>query len=54
MLRSQALAALQCRGSGFRRSGRTFAVVGAAVANWRVTALDFVVDPAKLARVTIP
>jgi hypothetical protein len=54
MLRSQALAPRQCRGSGLRRSGRTFAVVGAAVASWRVTALDCEVDPAKLARVTIP
>ncbi|HEX3264830.1 MAG TPA: hypothetical protein VHR16_04110 [Candidatus Limnocylindrales bacterium] len=50
MLRFQALAALQRRGSGLRRSGRTFAVVGAAVANWGVTALD----SWSLARVTIP
>ena len=34
--------------------GRPFAVVGFTVANGRITALDFVVDPAKLARVTIP
>ena len=36
------------------RPGRPFAVVGITVANGRVTALDFVVDPAKLARITIP
>jgi RNA polymerase sigma-70 factor (ECF subfamily) len=36
------------------RPGRPFAVVGVTVANGRITALDFVVDPAKLARITIP
>lgn len=36
------------------RPGRPFAVVGITVANGRITALDFVVDPAKLARITIP
>jgi RNA polymerase sigma-70 factor, ECF subfamily len=36
------------------RPGRPFAVVGVTVANGRITALDFVADPAKLARVTIP
>jgi RNA polymerase sigma factor (sigma-70 family) len=36
------------------RPGRPFAVLGFTVANGRITALDFVVDPAKLARVTIP
>jgi RNA polymerase sigma factor (sigma-70 family) len=35
------------------RPGRPFAVVAVTVANGRITALDFVVDPAKLARVTI-
>jgi RNA polymerase sigma factor (sigma-70 family) len=35
------------------RPGRPFAVVGFTVANGRITALDFVLDPAKLARVTI-
>jgi RNA polymerase sigma factor (sigma-70 family) len=35
------------------RAGRPFAVVGVTVANGLITALDFVVDPAKLARVTI-
>jgi RNA polymerase sigma factor (sigma-70 family) len=35
------------------RPGRPFAVVGFSVANGRITALDFVLDPAKLARVTI-
>ena len=35
------------------RPGRPFAVVGVTVANGLITALDFVVDPAKLARVTI-
>ena len=34
--------------------GRPFAVVGVTVANGRITTLDFLVDPAKLARVTIP
>jgi RNA polymerase sigma factor (sigma-70 family) len=36
------------------RPGRPFAVVGVTVANGRITALDFVLDPAKLARITIP
>ena len=36
------------------RPGRPFAVVGVTVANGRITTLDFVVDPAKLARITIP
>jgi RNA polymerase sigma-70 factor (ECF subfamily) len=35
------------------RSGRPFAVVAVTVAHGRITALDFVVDPAKLARITI-
>jgi RNA polymerase sigma-70 factor (ECF subfamily) len=34
--------------------GRPFAVVGITIANGRITALDFVLDPAKLARITIP
>jgi RNA polymerase sigma-70 factor, ECF subfamily len=34
--------------------GRPFAVVGVTVANGRITTMDFVVDPAKLARITIP
>jgi len=34
--------------------GRPFAVVGVTVANGRISTLDFVVDPAKLARITIP
>jgi RNA polymerase sigma factor (sigma-70 family) len=33
--------------------GRPFAVVGITVANGRVTALDFLLDPVKLARLTI-
>jgi RNA polymerase sigma-70 factor (ECF subfamily) len=33
--------------------GRPFAVVAATVVNGRITAFDFVVDPAKLARITI-
>jgi RNA polymerase sigma-70 factor (ECF subfamily) len=36
------------------RPGRPFAVLGVTVANGRITALDFVVDPAKLARIAIP
>jgi RNA polymerase sigma-70 factor, ECF subfamily len=36
------------------RPGHPFAVVGVTVANGHITTLDFVVDPAKLARVTIP
>jgi len=35
------------------RPGRPFAVVAVTVANGKISALDFVVDPAKLARVTI-
>jgi RNA polymerase sigma-70 factor (ECF subfamily) len=35
------------------RPGRPFAVVGATIANGRITALDFIVDPAKLVRVSI-
>jgi len=41
-------------GAVIGRPGRPFAVVGVSVANGRITALDFVVDPAKLARITIP
>ena len=41
-------------GAVIGRPGRPFAVVGVTVANGRITVLDFVVDPAKLARVTIP
>jgi RNA polymerase sigma factor (sigma-70 family) len=40
-------------GAVIGRPGRPFAVVGVTVANGRITALDFVLDPAKLARVTI-
>jgi RNA polymerase sigma factor (sigma-70 family) len=40
-------------GAVIGRPGRPFAVVGFTVANDRITALDFLVDPAKLARVTI-
>jgi RNA polymerase sigma-70 factor (ECF subfamily) len=40
-------------GAVIGRPGRPFAVVGFTVASGRITALDFVVDPAKLARVTI-
>jgi RNA polymerase sigma-70 factor, ECF subfamily len=36
------------------RPGRPFAVVGVTVTDGRISALDFVVDPAKLARITIP
>jgi RNA polymerase sigma factor (sigma-70 family) len=36
------------------RAGRPFAVVGVTVSKGRITALDFVVDPAKLARITLP
>jgi RNA polymerase sigma-70 factor, ECF subfamily len=39
-------------GAVIGRPGRPFAVVGFTVANDRITALDFLVDPAKLARVT--
>jgi RNA polymerase sigma-70 factor (ECF subfamily) len=35
------------------RPGRPFAVVGVTIANGLITSLDFVVDPAKLARVEI-
>ena len=41
-------------GAVIGRPGRPFAVVGVTVANGRITTLDFVVDPAKLARITIP
>jgi RNA polymerase sigma factor (sigma-70 family) len=41
-------------GAVIGRPGRPFAVVAVTVANGRITAMDFVVDPAKLARVTIP
>jgi RNA polymerase sigma-70 factor (ECF subfamily) len=41
-------------GAVIGRPGRPFAVLGITVANGRITALDFVVDPAKLARITIP
>jgi len=41
-------------GAVIGRPGRPFAVVGVTVANRRIIALDFLVDPAKLARVTIP
>jgi RNA polymerase sigma-70 factor (ECF subfamily) len=41
-------------GAVIGRPGRPFAVVGVTVANGRITALDFLVDPAKLARITIP
>jgi RNA polymerase sigma-70 factor (ECF subfamily) len=36
-----------------RRGGGLFAVVAVTVAHGRITALDFVLDPAKLARVTV-
>jgi RNA polymerase sigma factor (sigma-70 family) len=41
-------------GAVIGRPGRPFAVVGVTVAKGRITALDFVVDPAKLARIAIP
>jgi RNA polymerase sigma factor (sigma-70 family) len=41
-------------GAVIGRPGRPFAVAGVTVANGRITAVDFVVDPAKLARITIP
>src|SRR5262249_19896119 len=41
-------------GAVIGRPGRPFAVVGVTVGNGRISALDFVVDPAKLARITIP
>jgi RNA polymerase sigma-70 factor, ECF subfamily len=41
-------------GAVIGRPGRPFAVVGVTVANRRITTLDFLVDPAKLARITIP
>jgi RNA polymerase sigma-70 factor (ECF subfamily) len=40
-------------GAVIGRPGRPFAVVAVTVARGRITALDFVVDPAKLARITI-
>lgn len=39
-------------GAVIGRPGRPFAVVGITVANGRITELDFVLDPAKLARLT--
>jgi RNA polymerase sigma-70 factor (ECF subfamily) len=33
--------------------GRPFAVVAVMVVDGRITALDFVTDPAKLARITV-
>jgi hypothetical protein len=39
-------------GAVIGRPGRPFAVVAVTVANGRITVLDFVVDPEKLARVT--
>jgi RNA polymerase sigma-70 factor, ECF subfamily len=41
-------------GAVIGRPGRPFAVVGITVAHGRITVLDFVVDPSKLARITIP
>jgi RNA polymerase sigma-70 factor, ECF subfamily len=41
-------------GAVIGRPGRPFAVVAVTVANGRITTMDFVVDPAKLERVTIP
>jgi RNA polymerase sigma factor (sigma-70 family) len=41
-------------GAVIGRPGQPFAVVGITVANGRITALDFLLDPAKLARITIP
>jgi len=38
-------------GAVIGRPGRPFAVVAVTVANGRITAMDFVVDPAKLARI---
>jgi RNA polymerase sigma factor (sigma-70 family) len=40
-------------GAVIGRPGRPFAVVGITVANGRITEMDFVLDPAKLARITI-
>jgi RNA polymerase sigma-70 factor, ECF subfamily len=40
-------------GAVIGRAGQPFAVVAVTVARGRITALDFVVDPAKLARITI-
>jgi len=39
-------------GAVIGRPGRPFAVVAVTVADSRIAALDFVVDPAKLARIT--
>jgi hypothetical protein len=36
-----------------RRGGSLFAVVAVTVVQGRITALDFVLDPTKLARVTV-
>ena len=41
-------------GAVIGRPGHPFAVVGITVANGRITALDFVMDPAKLSRITVP
>jgi RNA polymerase sigma factor (sigma-70 family) len=41
-------------GAVIGRPGRPFAVLGITVAHGRITVLDFVVDPSKLARITIP
>ena len=35
------------------RPGRPFAVVGITVVNGRITEMDFVLDPSKLARITV-
>jgi RNA polymerase sigma-70 factor, ECF subfamily len=40
-------------GAVIGRPGRPFAVVGVTVVNGRITAMDFVLDPAKLARITV-
>ena len=40
-------------GAVIGRPGQLFGVVAVTVAQGRITALDFVVDPAKLARITI-
>jgi hypothetical protein len=40
-------------GAVIGRPGHLFAVVAVTVARGRIAALDFVVDPAKLARITI-
>jgi RNA polymerase sigma factor (sigma-70 family) len=40
-------------GAVIGRPGRPFAVVGVTVVNGRITEMDFVLDPTKLARITI-